>query len=330
MRTIFRSDGPDPTGPSPWRPTPPSGGDHPGEPSIDPATEDTTVWPEPLAAAPSQPAVGDQAPAPSAPSVSPPAPSAWGASSAGPGLPPPPVQGPGALPPPPLQPAPPAIMPWAPPPNTYANAVPGASSLVYGRTFDRVVAWWLDGLIVAIPALVVSFFLGGGIAALGGGFRVGVLVAQVVAVGIHLLYFVGFWTGGARATIGMRLLKLQIGDAQTGATLTVQQGLVRWLVIGGAFQLVELVPGLAGVGGLLALLWACALLVSTATSPTRQGLHDRAADSAIVQPAGASNAAMACLVIILLLVVVAVVSTAALIYLGVQASSILSSVGTSV
>jgi hypothetical protein len=73
------------------------------------------------------------------------------------------------------------------------------------------------------------------------------------------------------------------------------------------------------------------LLVSTVMSPTKQGLHDRFANSAVVRPAGAgSGIAMACLVIVIALFVLAILSIVALIFVGGQVSTILSDIGNSV
>ncbi len=80
------------------------------------------------------------------------------------------------------------------------------------------------------------------------------------------------------------------------------------------------------------LIWQVTLLVTTASSPTKQGLHDRLANSALVRPTSAGNGWVnACLVI-------AVGSLMALVVLGVlaflanadQIRSILSEVGESI
>lgn len=237
-----------------------------------------------------------------------------------PGLPPPPGPPPSFLPP---------VAPWAPPPGAYSTSAPSPAGLAYGRTLDRLMAWWLDSIIVAIPALILAALLGGGAATAGLRLAGVSLVASVIAVGIHLLYFVAFWTGSSRATPAMRLMKLQISDAKTGDVPTVQQGIVRWLAIGGVFQLVQIIPGLAAAGASLAVLWALVLLATTATSPTRQGVHDRLADTALVQPAGAQTPAVTCLILLVALLVVWVLGIVALIAIGGQVSSILSTVGAS-
>jgi uncharacterized RDD family membrane protein YckC len=192
------------------------------------------------------------------------------------------------LPPPPPGPPP---TPWAPPPSE-----PRTTGLEYGNVLRRVLAYWLDSFVVNVLAVVATLLAG--VVLGGGGFGLVSLVSGVVGVGIHLLYFVGFWTGHARATPAMRLMKLQIGGAVDGATLTVQQGITRWVAFGGLFQALAVVPGLLRLVVLGSPVWALALLVSTMASPTRQGLHDRIAGSAVVQPVRASTPAMACLVLL--------------------------------
>lgn len=208
-----------------------------------------------------------------------------------------------------------------------AASAPSARSLVYARTLDRAMAYWLDGILVTLPALAVAVALSAW--AVAAGLRPGgaELLAGIIAIGIHLLYFVSFWTGSDGATLGMRLMRLRVADARTGAVLTVQQGLVRWLAFGGVFQLLQLVPPLVGVGVVLAVAWAIGLLVTTLASATRQGLHDRIADTAVVQPAGVRTPAMACLVVLVGLAVVWLVALVALVVLGGRASGMLSVIG---
>lgn len=234
------------------------------------------------------------------------------------------------LPPPPPTGAPQPISPWAPPPGAYGTPMAGAATLQYGRTLDRAMAYLLDAFIIGIPVVVLTLILERG--AFSEPLRTGgvTLVSGIIGLGIHLLYFLSFWTGDGRATPGMRLMKLQIGDARTGGTVTVQQGLVRWLALGGVFQLLALVPLLVGLGALLALIWEIALLATTASSPTKQGLHDRIANTAIVQPLGAQTPATTCLLIAVALFVLWIVAVVLLIFLGAQMTHILSGVGSSI
>jgi hypothetical protein len=83
--------------------------------------------------------------------------------------------------------------------------------------------------------------------------------------------------------------------------------------------------------GLAQLVWAIVLLISTTTSPTKQGLHDRFANSAVVRPAGAGTGlATTCLVVVIVLLLIGLASIVALIFLGGQVSAILSAAGESI
>jgi uncharacterized RDD family membrane protein YckC len=217
---------------------------------------------------------------------------------------------------------------WAPPAAGYAPTgleVPGVPGLRFAGTLHRLLAYFVDSILIGIGATILAGIAG---SAAGGSSITGVITA-IVYLGAEFLYFVGFWTGSSRATLGMRLMKLQIGNAFDGRTLTMNQAVIRWVALGLPFQAASFIPQLAIVAG-LAGLWTLVLLISTAVSPTRQGVHDRIANSAIVQPIGASTPAVACLVLVLLLLVLPFLAIIALIFLGAQVSSILSGVGTSV
>jgi uncharacterized RDD family membrane protein YckC len=239
----------------------------------------------------------------------------------------PPVEPP--PPPPPAVPGSPGGV-WAPPSSQPGEPgpshVPGVSGIRFAGALPRVLAWWLDSLIVAVIAGITGGILG----VVLGNPGLTTVVVTVVAVGITLLYFVAMWTGDARATLGMRLFHLQIGNASDGQTLTVSQGLTRWVALGLPLQAAAVVPLLAPIASAVIGLWSLVLLVSTIASPTRQGLHDRIAGSAIVAPIGRDGPVVPCLVLlVLLMVVLPIVSIVALILLGTQASQILSS-GTSI
>ncbi len=72
------------------------------------------------------------------------------------------------------------------------------------------------------------------------------------------------------------------------------------------------------------------LLVTTASHPQKMGLHDRFANTAMVRPANAGNAAGIVIGCLLIIIAVALLSIVALIFLGSQVSAILSEVGESV
>ena len=113
--------------------------------------------------------------------------------------------------------------------------------------------------------------------------------STILTVVLGGFYFVLSWSGGRRATIGQRLFKIQVGNAFDGAPLTFEQAIRRWLGLGEFLGLFVFAPGLAALAGTLQIIWSLVLLVTTATSPTKQGLHDRFANTALVRPTTAGN-----------------------------------------
>jgi uncharacterized RDD family membrane protein YckC len=241
-------------------------------------------------------------------------------------------------------------MAWAPPPSDSSYAVAGAVGLRYADVLPRFVAWFIDVLLLGIIGSVISAFanaMSGGsvdLAALMsasanplqgdayGRFLLISLMAALLSTVIDLGYFVLLWTSGGRATLGMRLLRLQIGNAVDGRTLTGALAFRRWLAMGSWVGMFAVLPLVGALASLALLAWQLILLVTTASSPTRQGLHDRAAGSAIVQPASGSGNALVigCLVIVAVLAAFALISIVALVFLGGQVESILSAVGESI
>lgn len=316
-------------------------GGRPGGPD-DPALDDTrTDWPAAETSGPTQVAATDDAlppPPPAAPPVPPTASAPWAAPAS--------VQGPPSDPPSGITPG----MAWAPPPSDSSYAVAGAAGLRYADVLPRFVAWFIDVLLLGIIGSVISAFansMSGGsvdLAALMSGstnplqgdaygrFLLISFLAALLSTVIDLGYFVLLWTSGGRATLGMRLLKLQIGNAVDGRTLTGALAFRRWLAMGSWVGMFAVFPLVGALASLAQLAWQLVLLVTTASSPTRQGLHDRAAGSAIVQPASGSGNALVigCVVIVAILAAFVLVSIVALVFLGGQVESILSAVGESV
>jgi uncharacterized RDD family membrane protein YckC len=263
-----------------------------------------------------------------------------------PGPPPPPVTDP----PPPATPPTPTSSPtgtglppgvgWASPVPVVQEVAPG---LVFSSTGARFVAWFVDLVLLSILFAVIGTVLEA--AGLRGGSPSTAFgdpgywdtylradpIGAVLTVALSAVYFVGSWTGGRRATLGQRLLSIQVGNAFDGRSLTLEQAIRRWLGLGEILSLLGAVPVLAGLGSLLLFVWSIVLLITTATSPTKQGLHDKLANTAVVRPTGAGNTwVTGCLVIVLILALLTLLSIVALIFLGGQVSTILSTVGESV
>jgi uncharacterized RDD family membrane protein YckC len=187
------------------------------------------------------------------------------------------------------------VVEWAPP----VAAAPAArigEGLVIAGTFARLVAFAIDGSLLAAISLSVT-------AAVGlydpGRDPSVALVVGLVLLAIDGAYFVGLWRSGWHATIGMRLIGLRLLSAADATTVSIDRAIIRWFALTGALQLVALIPALAGLV-ILWLIWELLLLVTTATDRLHQGIHDRLAGSVVVQPApgGSGAAVVGCLVLI--------------------------------
>ena len=278
------------------------------------------------------PGPGDPAPSPPGPPAPEPgSPPVWSPPPAAPGYPP------GYAPP---------GMTWAPPDPGYAAA---ASGLRFADVLPRFVAWFIDILILALVGAALSsvFSLvilgsidwasllrtgGAGFdAAAAGRIALVSFAAAVVATVVDFVYFTFQWSSGARATLGMRLLRLQIGNAADGRTLTLPEASRRWFAMGSWLDVLSSVPMVGLLASLLQLAWYIVLLVTTSSHPARQGLHDRFAGTAVVQTGPAGNSLLVgCLVILGILGLFFVLAIVALIFLGTQVSEILDQVGTSI
>jgi uncharacterized RDD family membrane protein YckC len=111
---------------------------------------------------------------------------------------------------------------------------------------------------------------------------------QVAFSAVGALYFIGTWRL-MRGTPGQRALGMFVGDAADGSPVSWSMAIVRWLALtlGPIPAVIALVapPEIVAVVGLGSLLWSIVLLVTTATSPTHQGLHDRWAQTLVVRRA---------------------------------------------
>ena len=179
-------------------------------------------------------------------------------------------------------------------------AVPGPAGLTYAEVADRVLAFILDVIALAIVGLVLAIVVGGAFGGLVGAGSVGgpidappaelnvgaFVVVGIVATVISFAYFAYSWVA-LRSTPGMRLLGLRIGDQRDGRPIAWDQALIRWLIIGIAATFVTFavyVPSLVGLAlAGLGLAWLLVLLVTMSRSPIKQGLHDRYARTILVR-----------------------------------------------
>ena len=109
-------------------------------------------------------------------------------------------------------------------------AIEGASAtvdIVYAGFWQRFAALFIDGLIMGVAIMLVSFALIGSIAA-GGGSMAYMLLIYVLAFAMSAAYFTLMESSESGATYGKRLLKIRVTDTQ-GERLTRGRAFGRWL-----------------------------------------------------------------------------------------------------
>lgn len=179
---------------------------------------------------------------------------------------------------------------WGAPTLPRKRYVPGVPGLIYAGVVPRTIAWLVDLIVIGFVSFVILATL---IALIvGTPDSSDVVLSTIVWIGVAVVaavYFIGFWTGGRRATLGMRVFRLQVGFVATGAPLTARQAALRVVALGIPLWPLVAIPAITVVSLLAMFVWPTVLLVSTGLSPRRRGLHDRAAWSAVVIPGGTAR-----------------------------------------
>jgi uncharacterized RDD family membrane protein YckC len=164
----------------------------------------------------------------------------------------------------------------------------GSAAMVYADLPNRIFAFIIDIVVLAVINIVLAIVLGIVGLSILSGLQVNyfaVLVYGVVGLLISAGYFIYTWTS-MRATFGMKALGMQIGNEGDGATLTMNQAARRWIAVGGWIsiaQIVNPVPLIGSLVGLAGLVYIIFLLYTTAQSPTKQGYHDHFAHTMVVK-----------------------------------------------
>lgn len=183
---------------------------------------------------------------------------------------------------------------WAAPPPPVSA---GPAGFVYADVPNRAIAYIIDAILLAIVNVIVFAILAGiGLnivtfnvnnPALVEYNFVASLILAVASLVISGAYFLYTWTA-MRGTVGMKVLGMQIGNSGDGKTLTMEQALRRWIALGAPFGLVQAFNPLPGIGvllGLAAFVYFIFLLWTTYSSPTKQGFHDKFANTMVVKAA---------------------------------------------
>lgn len=203
-----------------------------------------------------------------------------------------------------------------------AGAAPGREGYVIAGMGARLVAYFIDALIVSViptilTLLVVDYtsIMDQAIEASRTGAATGqatvtipvtpaLILVTLISIAMQYLYFVGFWTSGARATPGMRGLKIQVVEAATGATLSLMAATKRFIALGYPLALLILVPALQSAAGIAQFALSLFLFFTAITNDTRQGLHDKWANSLVIRSKTSGDGAVVigCLVLIVIVV----------------------------
>ena len=204
--------------------------------------------------------------------------------------------------------------PGEPTPDPAATRAVLPAGLVFAGVYTRFAAYLLDGVLlsalISIPPAVLGLYDYASTYPPEPMPRATFVGTTIFGLAIQAAYFLWFWTGGRRATPGQRVFNVQVGNAFDGEPLSTTQAIARWLAMGWWLNLLLVLPffGLAVAAYAASVAWWIVLLISVALSPTKQGLHDRIAHSALVRPAGpTSRWAIGCLWLFIGLVVVELV-----------------------
>lgn len=176
---------------------------------------------------------------------------------------------------------------------TARGTKPGPGGVALADFTDRAIAAFVDFLILGIIGAIVATVMTGilGEELLGGIFGVSVkvpslmssLATVVVMLVISAAYFVGMWTrmGG---TVGMKLFKLSVRDASSGQPVSQGAAINRWLLLGAPAVLSSIYGwGIGLILSVLVFVYYLYLIYTTASSATRQGLHDTYAKTVVAK-----------------------------------------------
>ena len=199
--------------------------------------------------------------------------------------------------------------------------VPGAPGVFFARMWPRFAAYLVDGVLLVLLNGVVLLIVGAAAPAAATLEALSTVsgVASLATALLTAAYFILQWRGGQRATLGMRAVGIQIGNAFNGVRLTGRQALLRWALFGYPLGVVAIVPVLSRPAALVELVLTFALFVTTLGSPTRQGWHDQVANSAVVRRPGASGSNTSAIIIVVVvgvLVIIGLFAFLSLIFLG--------------
>ena len=151
-------------------------------------------------------------------------------------------------------------------PAAAAAAAPGAAGYVIAGMGARVVAFFLDWVIVLIVPAILSILVvdwaslfqqiadSASSPTATTSFTMAmtpqVILITLIGLALQFIYFVGLWTSGGQATLGMRGLRMKVVDVATGGTLSLTAATKRWVAMGWPLAVLALIPALQSVSGI--------------------------------------------------------------------------------
>jgi uncharacterized RDD family membrane protein YckC len=175
------------------------------------------------------------------------------------------------------------------------GTIPGPGGVALADSPNRFIAALIDFIILGVVGFIINTIstsiLGDNYSVLGlvlstakAPSLISSLVTVVIMLAISGGYFIYMWSRMGGATIGMRALKLSVRDGASGGAITQQQAINRWLLIGAPFALDYFYGwGIGIIISLAVLVWYIYLFITIAQSPTRQGFHDKYANTVVAK-----------------------------------------------
>lgn len=222
---------------------------------------------------------------------------------------------PGQPTPPPAAPPPPSPQNWqsspqqpAPPPAgggmpgwtsnlTAQGTITGPGGVALADVPNRIIAVVIDFIIIGVIGFIVGAVIHpilGERYNFGGLLVTNVVVPSLVSslvvaaimAAVSAGYFIYMWLKMGGATLGMRVLKLQVRDAASGGQISQSQAITRWAFLAGPAALNWFYGwGIGFIISIIVLVYYIYLVITVAQSPTRQGLHDKQANTVVAKVA---------------------------------------------
>lgn len=180
--------------------------------------------------------------------------------------------------------------------------MPSTSSLYFADVPNRAIALLIDivllTLVAFVGAAVVSLVAGPAVEfqtsaeTLGDAVELNRGIATLdafVNLVLSACYFSLSWVR-LRASPGQLLIGIRLTDDGHRAGVTARQAILRWIALAAPLAVASLLAVALSLNGVVVFgiplaAWYGALLVTTARSPTKQGLHDRLAQTIVAKKA---------------------------------------------